>query len=419
MNQLECSHCGHQNLSHAVYCFECGKLLADPTNLVVVPPYANMLAETTETNGDNGVPRSVETVNEIRLNREKASLYNAMLTCLRCSTINEPQTEKCVNCGANLVVSHPIYPTKTIGSARTSVGQVRTNNEDSVGIWARNGMILGLVADGMGGAAAGEVASRLAKEAIQAEFTSMSRGSEDLADLSEAELMQKLRFAVTRANRAILEHILRDPSMHGMGTTVTLAFSRGNRVLLAHVGDSRAYIVRKEHGWIHQITDDHSFVEALLNAGHITRAQAARHPMRSVLYRALGQSEALGVADLYARFLSPNDRIILCSDGLPRHVADYEIGQIAMIYDDPEEISQALIDLTNQRGAEDNVSVVVMIVTSTEDSVPLEELYPIDGEYKRKSENVGMFETGQINQDEIEKARREAEALMAQKQQDT
>jgi protein phosphatase len=166
-----------------------------------------------------------------------------------------------------------------------------------------------------------------------------------------------------------------------MGTTVTLAVVRGDRLIIVHVGDSRAYMIAGEHGWISQITDDHSFVEALLASGHITSAQAARHPMRSVLYRALGQTEAMGGADFYTRDVRAGDRVILASDGLMRHVTDEEIARVAMLHEDPAEIAQTLIDMTNQRGAEDNVSVVALVISGAEDAlVPLEKLVPIPGE---------------------------------------
>jgi protein phosphatase len=246
-------------------------------------------------------------------------------------------------------------------AARSDVGKVRDNNEDRVGLWARKGVVLALVADGMGGAAAGEEASRLTVEAIQADFLGEARGSETLRELSEEEIADKMRNAIRRANYAVIQHAANNPELQGMGTTITLAFVRDNRVVIAHVGDSRAYLVAGRKGWINQITDDHSFVEALVVSGHITAEQAAAHPMRNVLYRALGQVDDTE-ADIYKRDLSEGDRLILCSDGLTRHVTQTEINNIASRSEEPEEIVEMLIALANERGGEDNISAVAIVM---------------------------------------------------------
>jgi protein phosphatase len=295
------------------------------------------------------------------------------VTCLRCGTLNKPLAHYCIGCGATLSVPDELNQTHIVprASARTSLGRVRENNEDRVGLWARHGVLLALVADGMGGAVAGEEASRLVVEAVQADFLGEARGSETLHDLDEEEISEKLRVVVRRANRAVIQRASEHPELQGMGTTMTLAFVRDNRVIIAHVGDSRAYLVDGSEGWINQITDDHSFVEALLTSGHITAEQAAVHPMRNVLYRALGQIEDTE-SDLYSRSLAEGDRLILCSDGLTRHVAPAEIADIATHHNEPEEIAQKLIDLANQRGGEDNISVVVIVLESAKD-IPAQE----------------------------------------------
>ena len=174
-------------------------------------------------------------------------------------------------------------------------------------------------------------------------------------------MSEKLRIAVRRANRAVIHRTSEHPEFQGMGTTITLAFVRDRRATIVHVGDSRAYLVKTREGWINQITDDHSFVEALLAAGHITPEQAAIHPMRNVLYRALGQFDDAD-ADVYTRVLEEDDRLILCSDGLTRHVSAEEIAAIASENDDPDAIAKALIDLANARGGQDNISVVALIM---------------------------------------------------------
>jgi serine/threonine protein phosphatase PrpC len=123
-------------------------------------------------------------------------------------------------------------------------------------------------------------------------------------------------------------------------------------------------VVDGHNGWIHQITDDHSFVQALVASGHITPEQARSHPMGNVLYRALGQSLDLEV-DQYTHYLNAGDRLVMCSDGLTRHLLPEDIAKIVMETDSPDEATMTLIDLTNERGAEDNVSVVVIMMEAT------------------------------------------------------
>ena len=263
-------------------------------------------------------------------------------------------------------MSDPERPIRLRSSARTSVGQVRENNEDCVRLWAGDDFVLAVVADGMGGAAAGEEASRIAVESIQMVMGLRERGGVLTLDgLPADQITRRLRESIQKANLSIMQRSLAEPELRGMGTTVTLAFVRGVDVLIAHVGDSRGYQVNGFNHAIRQITSDHSFVEALLAAGHITREQAEEHPMRNVLYRALGQTEDIDI-DLYHSDLQVGDRLILCSDGLTRHVRPGEIAEITMADDNPDFSSQQLIDLANARGGEDNVSVIVITVEQSD-----------------------------------------------------
>jgi PPM family protein phosphatase len=248
--------------------------------------------------------------------------------------------------------------------ARTNVGQVRDNNEDNIHLWARDAYTLAVVADGMGGAAAGEEASRLAVEAIEAglvrpEYTRR----EALTSMTDGFIVDKMSDAVRAGNLRIIERAATHPEFRGMGTTVTLAFLRGTHAIVAHVGDSRAYYIDARNRHILQVTSDHSFVEALVAAGHLTPEQADEHPMKNVLYRALGQSEDVEV-DIYEFTLSIGDRVVMCSDGLTRHVKPDEILSLTLTHFDPEAATQALVDLANKRGGEDNVSVIVIRVES-------------------------------------------------------
>lgn len=245
--------------------------------------------------------------------------------------------------------------------ARTSVGQVRENNEDSIHLESSDDYVLAIVADGMGGAVAGEEASRLAVEAIREKLAHWP-GSDSDAKLKTEQIAGQLRAAIQWGNDSIVQRATASPELRGMGTTVTLAYVRYSQAVIAHVGDSRAYLVSMNSlPRVRQITDDHSFVEALVNSGYLTPEEAAEHPMRNVLYRALGQTEELDV-DIYHTRLRPGDRLVLCSDGLTRHVKPAEIGEKVLTETDPQSASDVLVELANSRGGEDNISAIVVMV---------------------------------------------------------
>lgn len=370
METHTCPNCRHENLKRAVFCFQCGANLDEPPKIRGIHRQRRRVEDAVRSLHGREDTLDSELVQRLREAKENLPppIDGTPITCLRCGTLNRPLTSFCIGCGASLSVPDEIDKRHPVprASALSDVGQARENNEDRVGLWARHGVVLAVVADGMGGAAAGEEASRLVMEAIQADFLGEARGSETLRELSEDEISRKLRAAVRRANCAIIERASDNPELQGMGTTVTMAFIRDSRVILAHVGDSRAYLVDGHEGWINQITDDHSFVEALLASGHITPEQAAVHPMRNVLYRALGQVEDTD-ADLYSRNLNDGDWLVLCSDGLTRHVSPAEIAEIVAEDKTPDETVQVLINLANQRGGEDNVSAVVVKMESSDE----------------------------------------------------
>jgi serine/threonine protein phosphatase PrpC len=248
------------------------------------------------------------------------------------------------------------------GSALTNQGRVRQNNEDSVDLWIGERFMMAVVADGMGGAVAGEEASRIAIETIRKMMSQDMPSPDDYHDMQESDLGTKLRDSVLKANRNIVEQANHNPELRGMGTTLTLAFARQNEITLAHVGDSRAYLVDGQNGDIEQLTADHSFVQALVDAGHISAAEAENHPMSNVLYRALGQGDDIDI-DIYEGVrLHIGDRLVLCSDGLTLHLKPHEIADIALADKDPDMIGQNLINLALERGGRDNVSVVVLVV---------------------------------------------------------
>lgn len=249
------------------------------------------------------------------------------------------------------------------GNALTSTGKVRENNEDHVFLWDSDSFMLAIVADGMGGAVAGEEASRIAVQTIEhGLFQNSDQPREQMYDEVPADVLSdRLREVIRTANANIVQQTVNSPHLRGMGTTITLALVRSTYAVIGHVGDSRAYLVDGQDGSISQITSDHSFVEAMVAAGHITREEAEDHPMRNVLYRALGQAEDVDV-DVYHSYLRAGDRLILCSDGLTLHVKPEEIAQGALADRTPEAISRKLVELANSRGGRDNVSVITIIV---------------------------------------------------------
>jgi serine/threonine protein phosphatase PrpC len=232
-------------------------------------------------------------------------------------------------------------------AARSDVGLVRSNNEDSVYAGAR----LLALADGMGGHAAGEVASQLAIAA--------------LAHLDDDEpggdLLGKLDAAVRAGNAAIAGQVELDPELEGMGTTLTAILFAGNRIGLVHIGDSRGYMLRD--GELTQITKDDTFVQTLVDEGRITREEAHSHPQRSLIMRALTGHEV--EPTLIMREARAGDRYLLCSDGLSDPVSDETIRDALQI-PDVGEAAERLIELALRGGGPDNVTVVVADVVDND-----------------------------------------------------
>ncbi len=231
-------------------------------------------------------------------------------------------------------------------AAATDVGLRRKGNEDRYALAPELGFYL--VADGMGGHTAGQVASELAAEASVRALEALQGAA--------SSLTERLRAAVTSANRTIFQTAQQQPEYAGMGTTIVAILSDGNRAALAHVGDSRAYLVRG--GRIRQLTDDHSIVGELLRRNEISETAAREHPHRHVLTRALGVRETVE-PDLAEITPQLGDLFVLCSDGLTGHVEDDEICKIVSDSDDQQESCDKLIDLANHRGGQDNITVVI------------------------------------------------------------
>jgi protein phosphatase len=232
-------------------------------------------------------------------------------------------------------------------AALTDVGLRRHANEDCYALAAELGLYL--VADGMGGHRAGQVASELAAQAAVGALRT-------LVDAS-ASLTEKLRYSVAAANREILESAQEKPELAGMGTTLVALLAGPERIALAHVGDSRAYLIRG--GKIRQLTDDHSLVAELVRRREISVTAARDHPHRHVLTRALGVRRTVE-PDLAELTPATEDTFVLCSDGLTGHVADAEIAEVILSQPDLDSACERLITLANSRGGEDNSTVVLV-----------------------------------------------------------
>ncbi|MCS6860643.1 MAG: Stp1/IreP family PP2C-type Ser/Thr phosphatase [Abditibacteriales bacterium] len=226
--------------------------------------------------------------------------------------------------------------------ACTDKGKVRDLNEDA--FVARPDVGLFAVADGMGGYAAGEVASRLAIEALV-----------HVVEQAHAAPEARLREAFEAAHRAVRDEAQRNGA--SMGTTLTAVLMQGHQITVGHVGDSRAYLVQADG--VTQLTDDHSLVAQLVREGYLTEEQAARHPQKNILTQALGSTEALSV-DVFSLPLPPDAALLLCSDGLSNMVTSAEIAKIVHHTVDAQHAAQRLVDLANRRGGPDNITALVI-----------------------------------------------------------
>ena len=238
-------------------------------------------------------------------------------------------------------------------AARSDVGLVRSNNQDS----AYAGSHLLVVADGMGGHAGGDVASSVAIGRLAA-LDSETPASDIVATLEES---------VLEANQEILRRARDEPQLRGLGTTITALLRAEGKFALAHIGDSRAYLLRDEETV--QITKDHTFVQRLLDEGRLTEDEAERHPQRSVLMRVLGDVDADPELDLSLRAAHAGDRWLLCSDGLSGLVSLDTIDATLKDIEDPGECADALVQLALKGGGPDNITCIVADVVDL-DALP-------------------------------------------------
>ena len=236
----------------------------------------------------------------------------------------------------------------------TDVGVVREINQDTFRMEYDNqtGRGLFLVCDGMGGAAAGEVASGLAADAFLQNMDNCWKERFDGVDF-KARLLE----AYTQANEVVYDASRANPDYAGMGTTMVAAICGDGQVLVGNVGDSRAYFL-DENG-MRQITEDHSLVTELMKRGDLTPYQASRHPSRNVITRAIG-ADATVQCDTFAEQIKPGNFLLLCSDGLIREVTEPEIYYEVFQAEHPETACARLLDMAKSRGGRDNITIVLI-----------------------------------------------------------
>ncbi|MDR1825261.1 MAG: protein phosphatase 2C domain-containing protein [Bifidobacteriaceae bacterium] len=237
-------------------------------------------------------------------------------------------------------------------AVRSDVGLTRANNQDS----AYAGPHLLVIADGMGGHAGGDIASSVAIAHL-APLDDETPAADDAAVALDA--------AVEEAHQELLDRVVDDPELAGLGTTVTALLRTGDRLVLGHIGDSRAYLLRD--GVMEQVTTDHTFVQFLVDSGKLDPDQAERHPQRSLLLRVLGDVDLAGGLDISVRKAEAGDRWLLCSDGLSGVVSAGTLEATLLEHPQPGACADALIDLALRGGGPDNVTCVVADVVELDD----------------------------------------------------
>lgn len=251
----------------------------------------------------------------------------------------------------------------------TDIGRKRQRNEDSYLV--NDKLQLYIVADGMGGHAGGEFASKIAVSTVEEIIKGEDRAKSDVPENtyldvpedeetedSDTQKQDKLRDAITRASNLIVQRAHDEPELRGMGTTATVMLFMGDKAYIAHVGDSRAYCVRNK--LITQITEDHSLVHEQLKSGLITEEEARTHQLKNIITRSVGVQEEVEI-DTVVWQVEAKDKFILCSDGLSNMVADQEIQEIVN-QSGTEQAARALVDMANQRGGEDNITLILVEV---------------------------------------------------------
>lgn len=251
----------------------------------------------------------------------------------------------------------PALPFRLQFGQRSEVGTVRDNNEDRCAV--DNGHGLFVVADGMGGQAAGEQASQLAVEIVMRELSQLS------PDVTETAAVERaIRDAVLTANESIIHQGDADPTTQNMGTTIVLGLCRGRHMFVAHVGDSRAYLIRDER--IERITTDHNLAQALFEANTISEEELDTHRYRHVLWKYLGSKEVGDGPDINPIEIRPGDRFVLATDGVTGSLTDDVLCQEVLRESNPQTCAEKLVKLALEKGSRDNVTCVVIYVLGEE-----------------------------------------------------
>ena len=234
----------------------------------------------------------------------------------------------------------------------TDTGRARNNNEDSVAVDPASALVV--LADGMGGYNAGEVASQMATSFIATELGRWL--TEAASNATDADVRRAMDICVDNANRAIFNAASTNPQYAGMGTTLVVGVFREGRLLLGHVGDSRGYRLRA--GTFMRITHDHALLQEQIDAGLITEEQAAFSSNKNLVTRAVGVEDSV-MLESHLHELLPGDLVLLCSDGLSDMLDDEHIGQVVQSSQDIEALAHALIAAANEAGGKDNIAVIL------------------------------------------------------------
>jgi len=314
----------------------------------------------------------------VRITTRLPSIRTYAVGCPVCGRGNRTGARFCVSCGSLLPGIEKTGDSMTSSyvqlslhtASRSDIGQVRQNNEDTcyTGILnyaASSSATILLVADGMGGAQAGEEASQLASTTVQQE---LFKNLQHTHPMRSQEWQDILRKVALTANERIYTQAQSHISQRGMGTTLSLIVVAGSFAHIAHVGDSRIYLlnaggVTEDGARLMQLSTDHTLVARLVDIGQITREEARKMPQRNMLYRALG-AESMVDIDTTSQSIQKDDVLLLCSDGLTNHIEDSELEQIVLAASSPEFACDQLVALANQRGGRDNISVIVARVDS-------------------------------------------------------
>lgn len=230
--------------------------------------------------------------------------------------------------------------------SRTHIGRVRETNEDFILVRCNAKPYYMLVADGMGGAAAGEIASKIAAFSVQQYFDEL-----DSEYLTSSDLIE----AVNYANQQIVTETRYNEKLSGMGTTMTLAVVEDNHILVAQVGDSCAYLLSDQN--FHKITKDHTYVQKLIDSGIIQKSQAADNPFRNIITRVVGMNDL--IVDTYEIVWNENDILLLCTDGLTTYMPEEELLRILIADSTIEEKADEMVGFALEKGGRDNISVII------------------------------------------------------------